>query len=180
MTIGKEASGEYIQDLHILPFEVHADLRGAFTEVFNYAIMGSLPISQFIQDNVVRSKFGAIRGLHLQSQPFQQNKLLYVVFGKIFDVVLDLRPDSPTYLNIATLSMDEKSGAIFIPAGCAHGFQTTSDESIISYKTDKPYSKDHQKGVIYSDKSLSIPWPVKEMILSDSDKNLPTLNEYVK
>ena len=171
-------SSRSIHDLQIIPFYEHADLRGTFSEVFNNAIASSLSVNPFIQDNIVRSRFGAIRGLHLQSHPHQQNKLLYVVIGKIYDVVLDLRQDSPTYLNLETFSMDEKSGALFIPAGCAHGFQTLSEESIVSYKTDKYYNKEHQLGIIYSDVSLRIPWPVEEMILSESDRNLPNLNEY--
>ncbi len=166
-----------IAGLQIFPFETHSDARGSFTEIYNRQISQLLPGIDFIQDNLIKSNWGSVRGLHFQHKPFDQNKLLTVVYGEIYDVVVDLRQTSPTYLNINTLQMTEKSGAVFIPAGCAHGFQTISGISIVCYKTDKYFERNSQGGVIYSDPSLAIDWPIKEAKLSSADLLLSTLSE---
>lgn len=154
--------------------DVHADGRGYFFESYNQqAWENELGPLSFVQDNQSRSVYGVLRGLHYQLPPFEQSKLVRVVQGSVFDVAVDIRPDSPTYgRHVAVQLSGENHRQLFIPKGCAHGFVVTSAEAVFQYKVDNYYSKEHEQGLRYDDPLLGIDWPLppKELILSERDR----------
>lgn len=167
----------------IIP-KVFEDERGFFFESFNQATFekqtGTKPF--FVQDNQSFSSKGVLRGLHFQKGVHAQAKLVRVLNGEVLDVAVDLRKDSETYGNIVRtkLSSDNKK-QLFIPRGCAHGFVTLSDATTFFYKCDNFYNKASEGGVVYNDSDLNIDWILddSELIISEKDKILPTLNEFV-
>lgn len=167
-----------IPDVKILSSNIFNDNRGYFFESFNQKTFNLLNIetNQFLQDNESMSKFGVLRGIHFQSAPFEQSKLVRVVSGEIQDVIVDLRKDSPSYKQYISivLNADDKK-QIYIPKGCAHAFLTLSNQAIVSYKVDAYYSKSHDAGIKYDDPTLNIQWQLdkKDIILSDKDNLLP-------
>tara|TARA_Y100000996_G_scaffold96939_2_gene69436 strand:- start:2287 stop:2820 length:534 start_codon:yes stop_codon:yes gene_type:complete len=167
-----------IPDVKILSSNIFNDNRGYFFESFNQKKFNLLNIetNQFLQDNESMSKFGVLRGIHFQSAPFEQSKLVRVVSGEIQDVIVDLRKDSPSYKQYISivLNADDKK-QIYIPKGCAHAFLTLSNQAIVSYKVDNYYSKSHDAGIKYDDPTLNIQWQLdkKDIILSDKDNLLP-------
>ena len=167
-----------IPDVKILSSNIFNDDRGYFFESFNQKKFNLLNIetNQFLQDNESMSKFGVLRGIHFQTAPFEQSKLVRVVSGEIQDVIVDLRKDSPSYKQYISivLNADDKK-QIYIPKGCAHAFLTLSNQAIVSYKVDAYYSKSHDAGIKYDDPTLNIQWELdkKDIILSDKDNLLP-------
>ena len=167
-----------IPDVKILSSNIFNDDRGYFFESFNQKKFNLLNIetNQFLQDNESMSKFGVLRGIHFQTAPFEQSKLVRVVSGEIQDVIVDLRKDSPSYKQYISivLNADDKK-QIYIPKGCAHAFLTLSNQAIVSYKVDAYYSKSHDAGIKYDDPTLNIQWQLdkKDIILSDKDNLLP-------
>ena len=167
----------------IIP-RVFNDERGYFFESFNQSVFeretGAKPF--FVQDNQSFSSKGVLRGLHFQNGPHAQAKLVRVLDGEVLDVAVDIRPDSPTYGNIVrtTLSSENKR-QLFIPRGCAHGFVTLSETATFFYKCDNFYNKASEGGVLYNDPALNIDWILNEseLIISEKDRILPTLNEFV-
>jgi dTDP-4-dehydrorhamnose 3,5-epimerase len=158
-----------------------SDARGFFAETYvkkDFAESGIC--ADFIQDNQSFSvSAGTVRGLHFQIPPFQQAKLIRVLRGKIFDVVVDLRRSSATYGAHTSVELSaEGSEQLFVPAGFAHGFCTLVGETEVFYKVDAIYAAAHDAGVNWLDLALDIPWPVdaSEAILSEKDKVLPTMN----
>ena len=124
----------------------------------------------FVQDNQSVSKKGVLRGLHFQSGDFAQAKLVRVIYGEVMDVVVDLRPESPTFKKVYKVLLSDKNlKQLFIPQGFAHGFITLSDTSVFSYKCDRFYYPGSESGVIYNDPDLAIDWsfPENELILSE-------------
>lgn len=167
----------------IIP-SVFEDERGYFFESFNQSIFesetGAKPF--FVQDNQSFSTKGVLRGLHFQKGIHAQAKLVRVLQGEVLDVAVDIRKDSKTYGQIVrtVLSSDNKK-QLFIPRGCAHGFVTLSETAAFFYKCDNFYNKASEGGVLYNDPQLNIDWILNEseLIISDKDKILPTLNEFV-
>jgi dTDP-4-dehydrorhamnose 3,5-epimerase len=165
----------------ILDPTVFKDLRGYFFESFNHNTFNKLigKTIDFVQDNESFSSKGTLRGLHFQSGDYAQAKLVRVVQGRVLDVVVDLRKDSPTYAEHFSieLSADNKR-QLFVPRGFAHGFIVLSETAIFSYKCDNFYDKASEKGLRYDDPSLGIDWrlPAKEFIVSEKDLVLPTLS----
>lgn len=163
-----------IPELIIIEPEVFEDERGFFFEAFNQKKFNQLIGKEihFVQDNHSKSKHGVLRGLHYQEAPFAQAKLVRVVSGEIFDVAIDIRPDSKNYCQWVSeiLSKDNKK-QLWIPEGFAHGFLVLSDEAEIIYKTTQFYSIDHERCIKYDDKKLNISWPTLESkyILSPKD-----------
>ena len=150
---------------------VHADARGHFLETFHartYAAAG-LP-GEFVQDNESLSMKGVLRGLHLQLKG-PQGKLVRVVRGEIWDVAVDIRPESPTFGQWVgeTLSADNWR-QLYVPPGCAHGFCVMSDQAIVHYKCTTFYDRDDEVGIAYNDPSLAIPWPIADPVLSPKDQ----------
>ena len=145
--------------LKILKPIIFTDDRGWFYEAFKESDFSFGP--NFIQDNHSYSIHkGTIRGLHIQMAPYEQAKLVRVLKGKILDVVVDLRPDSKTYLKVNTFELDDQNkSALFIPKGFAHGFITLEDHTEVYYKVDQIYSKDHEMTIMYNDSILNVAWP---------------------
>jgi len=172
----------HFRDVKLLRPARFADNRGFFSEAYSkraYAEIGI--VNDFVQDNHSLSrKKGVVRGLHFQIEPFAQAKLLRVLRGAVFDVVVDIRTGSPTYgQHIATVLSDADWNQIFIPAGFAHGFCTMQDETEILYKVDHYYAPAHERGIRWNDPALGIAWPISaaEAELSEKDKTLPLLAE---
>ena len=171
-----------IPDVKLLAPIKHGDHRGFFSEVYNKRTLRLGGISvDFVQDNCSFSAdAGTVRGLHFQTPPFAQAKLVRVVRGSIFDVAVDLRRGSPTYGHHvgATLSA-EAWKQIWVPAGFGHGFMTLTRNTEVIYKVSNYYAPDHDSGLLWNDPALGILWPTPETgaILSDRDREHPTLSQ---
>ncbi|HRP89110.1 MAG TPA: dTDP-4-dehydrorhamnose 3,5-epimerase [Edaphocola sp.] len=158
--------------------DVFRDSRGYFFESFNerqFEEISGIKVS-FVQDNQSFSKYGTIRGLHFQKGEFEQAKLVRVIKGEIFDVAVDLRPESPSYLKWFGLVLSEDNNKqLFIPKGFAHGFSVLSQEAIVLYKCDNFYNKEAEAGILYDDPTFNIDWQIalKDRVLSDRDLKLP-------
>lgn len=173
-----------LEGCFIIQPKVIQDKRGYFLESFNQAVFkeGLNRDINFVQDNESYSSKGVLRGLHYQIGDYAQAKLVRVIKGKILDVVVDLRTDSPTFSKHMSIELSEDNKIqLFIPRGFAHGFLVLSDTAIFSYKCDNFYNKASEGGVIYNDKDLNIDWKLdeKEFIISEKDLELPTLKEVV-
>jgi len=163
-----------IPDLYLIKPRVHEDERGFFYESYHHTNYFGY---NFVQDNVSKSAKNIIRGLHFQTGDFAQAKLVQVIHGIVLDVVIDLRPKSPTFEQscFAILS-DENKKQFLIPRGFAHGFAVLSDYAIFHYKCDNYYSKEHEGGINPFDPYFNIDWeiPMEHAILSEKDKNWPS------
>lgn len=162
----------------ILKPEVYRDERGYFLETFNQSKFEKITGQKinFIQDNQSSSRYGTIRGLHFQTGHFAQAKLIRVISGRVLDVAVDLRKDSPTYGRWFGIELSENNFLqLFIPRGFAHGFSVLEDDSVIAYKCDQFYHKAAEAGIHYQDPGLKIDWKIPEAdrILSERDKALP-------
>lgn len=172
----------FIDGLILIKPKVFVDERGYFFESFNedrYRAVG-IPVDDFLQDNVSCSKRGVLRGLHFQSAPCAQGKLVSVLRGKVLDVAVDIREGSPTFGKyIAVELSSENHHQLWIPAGFAHGFLSLEDDTLFSYKVTAPYSKEHEGGIRYDDPDIGIEWPHIEggLVVSEKDKVLPLLKE---
>lgn len=173
-----------IKDLIVVRPDVFADSRGYFTELYNENRYRAYGIdNNFVQDNLSRSSYGVVRGLHLQKGESAQAKLVKVIVGKVWDVAVDLRQGSSTYGKWFGVELsDENHLQFLIPRGFAHGFSVLSPTAIFSYKCDNLYDKQAEGGIIYNDPTLAIDWkvPVDKMIVSDKDLLLPTFDQYYK
>lgn len=158
---------------------VFNDSRGYFFESFNQSTFNTL-IGQsvtFVQDNESYSTKGVLRGLHFQKEEWAQAKLVRVVKGRVLDVAVDIRKDSPTYGQYISVELTEDNKKqLFVPRGFAHGFVVLSDTAIFSYKCDNYYNKEAEGGIIYNDTTLNIDWelPIETLIISEKDAILPT------
>lgn len=172
-----------IPDLIIIEPQVFGDNRGNFFESYSQKIFLEAGIkANFVQDNQSFSaQIGTLRGLHLQSGGSSQAKLVRVVQGKIFDVAVDLRPDSPTFGQWEGFQLSaDNNRMLFIPRNFAHGFMTLSPDVIFTYKCDNYYDKPSEAGIIWNDPTLNITWPLDvEPVISDKDKTLPTYQQYI-
>lgn len=167
-----------IKDCEIINYQSFPDNRGFFSTPYNlYQINDGLLMDvDFIQDNVSYSKKNVIRGLHFQTGEFEQAKLVNCFWGRIIDVVVDIRKDSPTYGNVFTIELGlGLDRMVFVPRGCAHGFSVLSDEAVLHYKVDNFYHKESESGIVYNDSDLKINWMVEigKEIVSEKDKVLP-------
>ena len=162
----------------IIEPSIFEDERGYFFESYNQKNFNEL-ISQevnFVQDNQSFSKRGVIRALHYQLGEFSQAKLVRVLQGRVLDVAVDLRPESPTFKQYVAEELSENNKKqLFIPRGFAHGFVVLSETAHFFYKCDNFYNKSAEGGIIYNDKTLHIDWkfPSEQLIVSDKDKVLP-------
>lgn len=164
----------------VLEPKLFEDERGYFYENYNHkhfcAAIGREV--NFVQDNISYSKKGVLRGLHFQKGTHAQAKLVTVLQGKIQDVVVDLRKDSPTFGRHLSIELSaENKKQVFLPRGFAHGFLTLSDFAQVIYKCDNYYNKDSEGGILCIDKDLEINWKMKSdlFILAEKDKRLPLL-----
>lgn len=165
-------------DLSVIRPLVHTDRRGYFFESFNRDDFKKSGIDFVpVQDNESRSVKGVIRGLHYQLKPHHQSKLVRVVEGKIFDVALDLRKESPTFGKWFGIELDSDSKMqIFIPWGFAHGFSVLSEIAVILYKVDALYDRGTERGISVNDPELKIDWHTGDVqpVISEKDMNGPT------
>ena len=154
---------------------IFEDARGHFLETYNQPEFSKLGLpSHFVQDNQSFSKKGVIRALHLQADPYAQGKLVRALTGKILDVAVDLRTNSPTFGKWESFVLDpQKSNLVYVPEGFGHGFAALED-SHFAYKCTKPYHKESEIGIRWDDSDLNIDWQVANPIVSDRDKVLPS------
>jgi dTDP-4-dehydrorhamnose 3,5-epimerase len=152
----------------------HIDSRGSLIRIWDSNSF--LSVFKLNQSSIVLNPIsGTLRGLHYQSEPFAENKVVECVSGKVFDVIVDLRRESRTYgrhLEVA-LGPSERYLGLFVPAGCAHGYLTLEPNSILVYFMDKAYSADHARGIIWNDSKLCINWPGEPTLISASDLKWP-------
>lgn len=162
-----------IKDLLIIKPRVFEDARGYFFESYNKDVFTKHHIHvDFIQDNQSLSHRGVLRGLHFQSPPFAQGKLVRVITGAVLDVAVDIRKNSPTYGEHVTIELTEENKTMFyIPPGFAHGFATLRDNTIFSYKCTQTYHKESEGTVLWNDSDLKIDWQLENPLLSDKDMN---------
>ena len=174
-----------IQGVVIIEPRVFGDSRGYFFESFSqrkFEEATGVKVD-FVQDNESLSAYGVVRGLHFQKPPHEQAKLVRVVRGKVLDVALDLRPESPTYGRYEVVELSgENHRQLFIPKGFAHGFSVLSDEAVFQYKCDDYYAPESEDGIAYDDPDLDINWhiPSEKMVISAKDLNRKTLKEHTK
>ncbi|MEM9260817.1 MAG: dTDP-4-dehydrorhamnose 3,5-epimerase [Bacteroidota bacterium] len=150
-----------ISGLQLFEPKIFGDERGYFFEAYNKATFAAAGIkTEFVQDNQARSPFGVLRGLHYQEGEYAQAKLVRVIAGSVFDVAVDLRPESPTrYQWYGTTLSEANQRQLFIPKGFAHGYLVTSKTAVFAYKCDNFYAPQAESGLRYNDPSLAISWP---------------------
>ena len=169
-----------IPDVLLIEPTVYADARGYFKESYNLNDFEEfLPGVRFVQDNESKSTRGVLRGLHFQKAPHAQAKLVRVIQGSIWDVAVDIRPNSRTYKQYCFAELTaENHHQFFVPRGFAHAFLVLSDISIVQYKTDNFYEPTADAGIHAHDPEFNIPWPlrVEEHLLSEKDMLLPLLS----
>jgi dTDP-4-dehydrorhamnose 3,5-epimerase len=173
-----------IADVVLITPRRHQDHRGHLAETYEQEAFRSAGISAvFVQDNESYSRRrGTVRGLHFQREPTAQAKLVRVTRGAIFDVAVDLRPNSPTFGRWCAAELSSDNGrAMFVPRGFAHGFCTLADDTLVAYKVDAAYARAAEGGIIWNDPAIGIDWPIgaAEAILSDRDRGLPELGAAV-
>ncbi len=164
--------------LKVIYPDVYNDDRGYFFESYQSEKLRNAGITcNFIQDNEALSSYGVIRGLHFQSDPKSQAKLVRVITGEVLDIAVDLRPESPTYgQHFSLILNDINKKQILIPKGFAHGYAVLSKTAIFSYKCSDYYAPEYENGILYSDPSLNIDWiiPVEDRKVSEKDLALPS------
>lgn len=154
------------------------DHRGFFSETYNRARLAAAGFdAEFIQDNhALSGEAGTLRGVHFQSPPFAQDKLVRVVRGRILDVAVDIRKGSPTFGDHAAVELSaENWRQLLVPAGFGHGYLTLEPGTEVIYKVTAPYAPDNDHGFLWSDPALGIDWGIAAPILSDKDRALPVL-----
>jgi dTDP-4-dehydrorhamnose 3,5-epimerase len=168
-----------IADVILIRPEVFTDQRGDFRETYRDKHYNEAGIDcDFVQDNLVHSKQNVFRGMHFQTPPFEQAKLITIIKGEIIDFVTDLRKDSKTYLKTIKIKMSAKDeDQLFIPTGFAHGYYVLSNDACVSYKVSTPYAPDHQNGIRWNDPQLGLCELIKKPVLSEQDKALLTLDK---
>jgi len=150
----------------------HVDERGFFSRTFDRDVIRSAGIDPdaFAQDSLSRSRRGVIRGMHVR-RGAGEAKLVRCSYGAIFDVIVDLRPGSPTYRNWESFELrDDEQVSLYVPAGCAHGFQALTDPSDVSYRIDRPHDPSEDVSIAFDDPDLAIPWPLPVTVMSGRDQ----------
>ncbi|WP_375238358.1 dTDP-4-dehydrorhamnose 3,5-epimerase [Aurantibacter sp.] len=175
-----KVSSTGLNGCYIIEPKIHGDERGYFFEAYNESLFNEalgFKVS-FVQDNEAFSSKGVLRGLHFQKDKFAQAKLVRVTQGSVLDVVVDLQPESSTFLKTFTIKLSsENKKQLFVPRGFAHGYIVLSDTAIFNYKCDNVYNQASESGIIYNDETLNIDWILEssEFIISEKDKILPTI-----
>lgn len=170
-----------IPDVILIEPNIHSDSRGYFVETYRKEVLEKTlgyKIS-FLQDNESKSSRGVLRGLHYQIPPYEQSKLVRVIIGRILDVAVDIRNNSPTFgMHVAVELNELNKKQLFIPKGFAHGFLVLSDFALVNYKIDSYYSKEYERGIAYNDEKLAIDWKLEpnNLLISDKDKLHPNFS----
>ena len=155
----------------------HVDERGFFCRTFDQEIVRAAGLDPcgFAQDSISRSAKGVVRGMHVRSGAGEA-KLVRCSYGAVFDVVVDLRPGSPTYRNRETFDLTgDNQVTVYVPAGCAHGFQALTEPADVSYRIDRAHDPSEDVSIRFDDPDLDIPWPLPVTLMSDRDKAAPSL-----
>lgn len=160
----------------------HVDERGFFARTFDADIARESGIDPhgFIQDSLSRSARGVVRGLHVR-RGAGEAKLVRCSYGTVFDVIIDLRPSSPTYGHWESFELsDATQVSLYVPAGCAHGFQALTDPADVSYRIDRAHNPAEDVSIAFNDAELAIPWPLPVTTMSDRDREAPPLASALK
>ena len=170
-----------IEGVYVIEPKVFEDARGYFFEAWKQGeFVANIGKVDFVQDNESKSSFGVLRGLHYQRGEFSQAKLVRVISGRVLDVAVDLRRNSPTFGQHVMVELSgENKRQFFIPRGFAHGFLVLSDEAIFTYKVDNAYAPQAEASILWNDEQLSIEWPLGEnqLLLSEKDKKAKPFSE---
>lgn len=169
-------SGTPLPGVWLVTPELQEDFRGFFARTWcerEFAAAGV--VDRWVQSSVsFNKKRGTLRGLHYQRAPYEEAKLVRCTMGAIYDVVVDLRPESPSFKKHMTVELTaENRKTIYIPKGCAHGFQTLQDDTEVLYHMSELYAPDHAAGVRWDDPAFAIAWPDRNPILAERDRRFP-------
>jgi dTDP-4-dehydrorhamnose 3,5-epimerase len=165
-----------VQGAFLMDPEPREDARGFFARTWCERECGERGMNLHVaQCNVsFNKKGGTLRGLHYQAAPVEEAKLVRCTHGSIYDVIVDLRPASPSFRrHLAVVLSAGNRRALYVPEGCAHGFQTLEDDTEVFYQMSAPYSADHARGVRWNDPAFGIEWPAAERIMADRDRAYP-------
>lgn len=155
-----------------------ADNRGFFSELYKEELFSKNGVSKFVQDNMSESSAGVIRGLHWQSEPFGQGKLVTCLAGAILDVAVDVREGSSTFGKHVAVELSAKEPiSLWVPTGFAHGFQALEDQTRVFYKVTNYWNKDSERSLNPLDPQLDVKWPLTEFMLSEKDAEAPNLRD---
>lgn len=167
-----------IPGLVVLEPKVHGDSRGMFMETWNAGRYGACGLpDRFVQSNISRSSAGVIRGLHYQ-HPCPQGKLVTVLEGRIFDVAVDIRVDSPTFRQWAGVELSATNHRqLYVPEGFAHGFCVLDDGALLSYLCTHEFNAEYDAGLAWNDPDIGIEWPIEPKSLSEKDRLAPRLRD---
>lgn len=167
-----------IPDIILVEHVVFKDHRGFFKEIYKRTDFLANGIAyDFVQANLSLSRRGVVRGLHYQLKPMEQGKLIVVLRGRIFDVSVDIRENSPWFKKYVALELNGNDNyALWIPPGFAHGFQALEDDTLVLYLVTKEYSPQHERCIKWDDPTLSIRWPIKNALVSEKDQKCPQLS----
>jgi len=171
-----------LKDCYIIEPTIFEDDRGYFFEKYNEKRFEELTglNGHFVQDNISKSSYGVIRGIHLQKGEHAQAKLVSCLEGRVWDVAVDLIKDSPTFGKWFGIELTaENKTQLYVPRGFGHGFSVLSETAVFAYKCDNFYNKESEAGVLYSDSYLNIDWriPEQDAVLSEKDQILPGFNK---
>ena len=167
----------FSDSVYLIEPKVYRDSRGCFYENFNNKVYKEIGLNgPWLQDNISKTSSGSIRGLHFQN-PYSQGKLVSVICGSIFDVVVDIRKNSPTFGEWTGVELDDiNCNQLWVPPGFAHGFQVISEIAYVNYKcTDSYWSPENEEIIVYNDVDIGVKWPKPMSYISIKDKNAKTL-----
>ena len=167
-----------LQGVYIIEIEKLEDERGFFARTWDKEFFKSNGLNtDLVQCNIsFNKKKGTVRGLHYQIPPYEEAKLVRCTHGKVFEVVVDMRKNSTTYLQWDGIELDSQDyNMLFVPEGIALGMQTLEDNTEICYQMSQFYNKEYSRGIIWNDQTLKITWPLKPSVISENDTNLKTL-----
>ena len=167
-----------LQGVYIIKIEKLEDERGFFARTWDKEFFKSNGLNpNLIQCNIsFNKKKGTVRGLHYQIPPYEEAKLVRCTHGKVFEVVIDLRKNSKTFLQWDDVELDSKDyKMLFVPEGFALGLQTLEDNTEVHYQMSQSYNPKYSRGIVWNDKTLKIAWPLKPSVISENDANLKTL-----
>jgi dTDP-4-dehydrorhamnose 3,5-epimerase len=169
--IPTEVNGSVLTEAQLFP-----DERGSFTTIYDRVALEGVGITfDAVEDHLAHNaRSGTLRGLHFQQEPSAQAKLVRCLRGRIYDVTLDLRRNSPTYLRWAAAELREGDGrSLFVPVGCAHGYLTLEDHTDVLYYVDAPYDPGRGRGVRWNDPAFGIDWPARPVVMTARDAGYP-------
>jgi len=171
-----DAQGTEIPGCLLLKTQIHRDPRGLFQKTYHRKSFEEIGISDpFIEGYYSISKKNVVRGMHFQTPPAQHSKVVCCIHGRAFDVVLDIRKNSPTFRRYVTFNLDSDNGSmVYVPVGCAHGFMAMEDDTILSYQVSSLYSPSHDMGILWD--SFNCDWPTRNAVVSDRDSRFPSLD----